>query len=80
MHPLKPDRLHQLHDPLETRAHVRRQGVQLCLGLGTDKAERPLHESIYHFCNRIDKQAGEFALLVRTGGHEDRRQDPRHPR
>ena len=52
MHPLKTDRLHQLHDPLETRAHIRRQGVKLCLGLGTDKAERPLHAALYLICNR----------------------------
>jgi len=50
-HSFEPDGLHQLDDALETGAHILWQTVELCLGLGTDKAERPLHGALYLFCN-----------------------------
>src|SRR5262249_24442189 len=51
MHPLKPDGLNQPHDAFEARARIRRQSIELRLGLGIHKDERPCHAVIYLFCN-----------------------------
>jgi hypothetical protein len=64
VHPFEPDRLHQLLDALEIRAHVDWQSIELSLNLGVEKNKRPCHRTIYLFCNNYSSGATPAPYLL----------------